>query len=229
MNNITTERTIQNRIFFRKPIKTKILNSQDDIIEIVGEYTKNVRKTNDIVVLSESPVAITQGRAVAENSIKIGLLAKLLWRGVRNVNYGVGLRSKTSMQCAIDECGKFRIIVAAFLGFFGKLVGKRGVFYRVAGKQAALVDAAHTSPVPPYNKTVIKGPINCEEICEEIRSVYGNEAAIMDINDIGGSWVIGKSRGIDSKLLEEIMNDNPQGQGDELTPICLVWEKENLT
>ncbi len=226
MSNNITERMVGTKVYLRQPIKTKILTQEDGIIDIVLEYTEGKRKKNDIVIMSESPVAITQGRAVLEDEIKIGLLSKLLWRCVGKVPYGVGLRSKTSMQCAIDECGHVRIIVAAIAGAIGKLFGIHGVFYRVAGKQAALVDAAHTSPVPPYNTTVIKGPIHTDEICQKIYEMTGNEAAIMDINDIGGSWVIGKSAGVDAQLLEKIMRDNPQGQQMELTPLCLVWEKQ---
>ncbi len=226
MSNSITERSVGAKVYLRQPIKTKILTPEDDIIDIVLEYTEGKRKKNDIVIMSESPVAITQGRAVLEDEIKIGLLSKLLWRCVGKVPYGIGLRSKTSMQCAIDECGHVRIIVAAIAGAIGKLFGIHGVFYRVAGKQAALVDAAHTSPVPPYNTTVIKGPIHTDEICQKIHEMTGNEAAIMDINDIGGSWVIGRSAGVDAQLLEEIMRDNPQGQQMELTPLCLVWEKQ---
>ncbi len=226
MKNNITERKVGAKIYLRQPIKTKILTPQDDIIDIVLEYTEGKRKKGDIIVMSESPVAITQGRAVLESEIKIGLLSKLLWRGVSKVPYGVGLRSKTSMQCAIDECGHFRIIIAAIAGVVGKVFRIHGLFYRIAGKQAALVDAAHTSPVPPYNKTVIKGPIHTDEICRKIHKITGNEAAIMDINDIGGSWVIGRSPGINARLLEEIMGDNPQGQQLELTPLCLVWEKQ---
>lgn len=225
MRSNIIERIVDNRVFLRQPIKTKILTKEDDIIEIVKQYAEGIRKKNDIIVLSESPVAITQGRAIEESKIKVGLLARLLWRGVRKVNYGVGLRSKTSMQCAVDECGHLRIILAAIIGFLGKAVGKRGLFYKIAGKQAALIDAAHTSPVPPYDKTVIKGPLQADEICNKIKSITGNETAIMDINNIGGSWVIGKSSGVDAELLEKIMSDNPQGQQDELTPICLVREK----
>ncbi len=226
MSNNITEKTVGTKVYLRQPIKTKILTPEDDIIDIVLEYTEGKLKKNDIVIMSESPVAITQGRAVLESEIKIGLLSKLLWRCVGKVPYGVGLRSKTSMQCAIDECGHVRIFVAAIAGAIGKLFGIHGVFYRVAGKQAALVDAAHTCPVPPYNTTVIKGPIHTDDICRKIKEKTGNEAAIMDINDIGGSWVIGKSAGVDAKLLEEIMSDNPQGQQMELTPLCLVWEKQ---
>lgn len=226
MTDKITEKRVGSRVFCRQPIRTKILTPDDSIVDIVLRYTKEIIKPGDIIVMSESPVAITQGRAVNEKDIKIGLLAKILWRGVKKVPYGVGLRAKTSMQCAIDECGAARIIIAAIGGAIGKLCGIKGLFYRIAGMQAALIDAAHTSPVPPYDGTVIKGPIHTHEICEEIYSRTGNDAAIMDINDIGGSWVIGRSSGIDVPLLEEIMKDNPQGQQMELTPLCLVWEKK---
>ncbi len=227
MNERPTPRKINHRCFLRSPIKTKILTPNDDIISIVCEYTNGLRKENDIIVISESPVAITQNRAINEEGIKVGFMAKFLWRGVKNVEYGVGLRSQTSMQCAIDECGHLRILFAAVFGLCGKLIGKRGIFYKVAGNQAALIDAAHTSPVPPYDKTVIKGPVKTNQICKKIKQLTGNETAIMDINDIGGSWVMGKSDGVDEKLLEQVMNDNPQGQQKELTPICLVWEKND--
>ncbi|HHI87803.1 MAG TPA: hypothetical protein ENK03_02570 [Candidatus Cloacimonetes bacterium] len=226
MKDKITEKKVGCKIFCRQPIKTKILTPEDDIIDIVLSYTEGYRKPGDVIVMSESPVAITQGRAINEKDIKIGFLARILWRGVKKVPYGVGLRSKTSMQCAIDECGVIRIIIASICGAIGKLFGIRGLFYKIAGMQAALIDAAHTSPVPPYEGTVIKGPIHTNEICEEIYTKTGNDAVIMDINDIGGSWVIGKSAGIDAPLLEEIMNDNPQGQQMELTPLCLVWEKK---
>jgi hypothetical protein len=221
-----SERVVDGRIFIRVPIKTKILTPNDDMLDIVKSYTKDALLPDDIIVLSESPVAITQGRAIPENEIKVGILAKILWRGVRKVSYGVGLRSPTSMQCAIDEVGHTRIIIAAFIGLLGKIFAKRGWFYKIAGKQAALIDAAHTSPVPPYDKTVIKGPVKPDELCKKIKGATGNETAIMDINDIGGSWVIGKTEGINAPLLGKIMADNPQGQQLELTPICLVREKK---
>jgi len=223
MHNI---RTVENKTYFRIPVKTKILGPDDDIVEIVNRYTGDITKPGDIIVVSESPVAMTQGRAIFETDIKVGFLANLLWRGVRNVEYGVGLRSPTSMQCAIEETGKFRIISAAFIGFIGKIFGKRGWFYKIAGKQAALVDAAHTSFIPPYDKTVIKGPLYSDEICRRIKKITGLDAAIMDINDIGGSWVIGSSEGVDKYLLQKIMDDNPQGQKSEQTPICIVREKK---
>ncbi|MBN2460367.1 MAG: coenzyme F420-0:L-glutamate ligase [Candidatus Cloacimonetes bacterium] len=214
--------TIDQREFLRIPIRTHILQPTDDILEVIRKYTAGILEKDDIITISESPLAITQGRAVSVAEIKVGLLARILWRFVAKVKYGIGLRSPTSMQCAVDEVGHLRIILAAFIGALGKLLGRKGDFYRVAGMQAALIDAAHTSPVPPYDQCVIKGPRNPALVAAQIQAALGNETAVMDINDIGGCWMIGGSAGIDKKFMEKVMRDNPQGQGDELTPICLV-------
>lgn len=209
--------------FLRIPVKTKILQAGDDFIEIIKCYASDFLQVDDIIVISESPLAITQGRAINVKDIKIGLLANFLWRFVSKVNYGIGLRAPASMQCAIDECGAFRIFFAALIGGLSKVILRRkGDFYRIAGKQAALIDAAYTTTVTGYESCVIKGPLNPEKVAQHISEKINHEVAIMDINDIGGSWVIGHSKNINVELLEKVMKDNPQGQGDELTPICIV-------
>src|SRR5690554_4710684 len=161
--------------FLRIPVKTGILTGDDDILDVVQDSVKGVIEPGDIIVISESPLAITQGRAIAEKDIKVGLLASILWHFVGKVNYGIGLRSPTSMQCAIEESGHLRILLAAAISCLGKLIGRKGDFYRIAGKQAALIDAAHTSPVPPYDRCVIKGPKDRSEerrVGKECRSLW---------------------------------------------------------
>jgi hypothetical protein len=71
---------------------------------------------------------------------------------------------------------------------------------------------------------VIKGPKDPEIEAQRIKNSLGNECAVMDINDIGGCWMVGGSSGIDKEFMEQVMKDNPQGQGAELTPICLIRE-----
>ncbi len=222
MRNFTPVVKINNVNYRRIPIKTRILSPNDNIIDLINEYVLPHYKSGDIVTLSESPVAITQGRAVPVSQLKIGFLAKFMWRFVAKVPYGVGLRAPESMQCAIDEVGGLRIIFAAAIGAITKLFGIKGMFYRVAGMQAALIDAATTSPVPPYDKCVIKGPKNPQKVTDDILNATNINTVIMDINDIGGSWAIGASKNVDKKLVEKIMKDNPQGQGDELTPFCII-------
>ena len=216
--------TVGNQRYMRMPVKTKILTRNDDIVDVIKEYAVPQMQSGDIITVSESPLAITQGRAVPVAELKIGLLAKILWRFVAKVPYGIGLRHPASMQCAIEECGAMRILFAALVGGIGKFIGRKGKgdFYKIAGMQAALIDAVGTTPVPPYNETVIKGPLNPALEAKRIYDTTGFQAAIMDINDIGGCWMIGGSNGVSKQFMEKVMIDNPQGQSDELTPICIV-------
>jgi F420-0:gamma-glutamyl ligase len=204
----------------RRTIRTHQITANDDIAQVVEEYTRPHRQSGDWLTVSEKVVAVSQGRAIPESQIRVGWLARILWRRVRKVSYGIGLRSPTSMQCAINECGRMRLLCAAVVGFLGKAVGRRGDFYRIAGMQAATIDAAHTSPLQP--DCVILGPREPDKVAEAIRRATGCEAAVMDINDIGGSWVLGASAGIDRRLLENVMRDNPWGQKDEQTPVAIV-------
>jgi len=213
--------------FERIPIKTHILSPEDDMAQVILRYAKPLMQDGDILTISESPLAITQGRAIPVQEIKVGFWAKILSHFVAKVPYGIGLRSPTSMQCAIDETGLFRILFAAKIGAIGKLFGRKGDFYRVAGMQAALIDAASTSPVPPYNNTVIKGPKDPEKEAIRLSAALKHPVAIMDINDIGGSWMIGGSQGVNKDFIEMAMKDNPQGQADELTPLCIVRRVAN--
>lgn len=52
---------------------------------------------------------------------------------------------------------------------------------------------------------------------------------IVDSNDFG-RVILGKSFDIkfDNKILEEMIEDNPAGQGKQTTPIVLIREKSNI-
>ncbi len=206
----------------RIPVETKVLSTADNMSDIIRTYALPLLKPGDILTISESPLAITQGRAIPVDQIKPGWLAKFLSRHVMRVPWGTGLGSPTSMQCAIDECGSLRILFAAVIGAVGKLLGRSGDFYRLAGMQAALIDAAETSPVEPYTHTVIKGPLHPAQTAQELAEEFGCPVAVMDINDIGGCWMIGASAGVSRHFVEMVMKDNPQGQDDELSPLCII-------
>ncbi len=204
------------------PVKTKLLTENDDIEDIIEIYAKTFLQKDDIVVIAESALAITQARAIPEDKIELGFIAKILWRFVAKVPYGVGLRSPESMQCAINESGVLRILIAAIFSAVTKPFGVHGIFYRIAGKQAAMIDAAHTTPVEPFNRCVILGPKKPDSVAQKLKKHFQTEFAVMDINDIGGSWVVGNSGAIPVKKLQEIMKINPMGQGKEMTPLCIV-------
>lgn len=216
------EISVAGRRYLRLPVMTHIVTERDDIVDVVVKYAGPLVRPGDVVVVSEKVTAITQGRAVPIDRIRVGLLAHLLWRHVRQVPYGVGLRSPYSMQCAIDECGAARILFASVVGAVGKLLGRRGDFYRIAGPQAATIDAAGTAGIAQFRDSVIKGPKDPDGVARRIAQRLGVEAAIVDVNDIGGSWALGASPGVDRALVEAALKDNPLGQGDEQTPVGLI-------
>jgi len=206
----------------RIPVKTHVLLETDPMVETVKRYALPVAQPGDIITIAESPVAVMQGRAIPISRIKVGFWASVLWRFVKKVPYGIGLRSPWSMQCAIDEVGAPRIIRAAIAGAWGKLRGRSGDFYKVAGKQAAMIDAAHTSGVKEFYECVIKGPKDPDGTAQMLSRELGFPVAIVDANDIFGCAVVGVPSGLDVKMVREAMRDNPAGQGDELTPIIIL-------
>lgn len=211
---------LDGRAYVRLPIKTPVINSRDDLHAIIRTYAVPHVQPGDILFISEKCVAITQGRSIPESELKIGLTARILWRFVAKVPYGIGLRRPSSMQCAVNECGAARIWFAAIVGALGKLVGRRGDFYRIAGPQAAMIDAATTSPLQP--ECVCMGPKDPDVVATRIRDEFGVGCAIVDVNDIGGSWAVGTSAGVERKLVERALKDNPLGQGTECTPMGLL-------
>ena len=211
--------------FARLPIRTPVLVRSTDLIATITQFAVPHAKPGDVLFISEKAVAVTQGRAIPESEIKIGLTARILWRCVGKVPYGIGLRRPSSMQCAVNECGAARIWLAAIVGALGKMVGRKGDFYRVAGPQAATIDAATTSPLQP--DCVILGPKNPDKVASDVLRHTGLECAIVDVNDIGGSWVLGASAGVNRKLVEASLKDNPLGQGSECTPMGLLRRVEN--
>ena len=206
-------------------VKTGLITENDNLADVMRKNTLPVTRSGDIVTIAESPVAIMQGRAIPISQIRPGFWATVLWRFVKKVPYGIGLRSPWSMQCAIDEVGAPRIVRASIAGAWGKLRGRSGDFYRVAGKQAAMIDAAHTSGVKEYYECVIKGPKDPDAVARQTKELTGCESAVVDANDIFGCAVVGASDGLDVELVQLAMKDNPAGQGDEKTPIVVLRQE----
>jgi F420-0:gamma-glutamyl ligase len=217
---------VDGQTYARIPVRTHVVTENDDIVDVAEKYAGPLVRSGDILVVSEKVVAITQGRAVPVEQIRVGALAKLLWPRVRQVKYGIGLRSPYSMQCAIDECGHVRILLAAIVGAIGKLLGRKGDFYRVAGIQAAMIDAAGTAGIDAFKGSVIKGPKDPNGVAQRLARRLRCAAAVVDVNDVGGSWAVGASRGLDRRLVEKAMRDNPLGQSAEQTPMGLIRRLE---
>ena len=208
----------------RYPVKTKLITPEDkDIYLIIEEYAKKYLEASDIVFISEKAVAFTQGRSYPIGEIKASKLAKFLSYYVTKTPAGIGLGSPETMQLAIEEAGIFRILLAAILGGLAKIFGIKGVFYIIAGSKARAIDGAVPYAIPPYNNYVSKGPQNSEKVAKKISEKIGVACAIVDANDIGVN-ILGKSKGVNKKLVAKILKDNPLGQTNECTPIGIIRE-----
>jgi hypothetical protein len=125
---------------------------------------------------------------------------------------------------AIRECGLFRILIASVIGFIGKLLGRKGDFYRVAGFKASSIDGPTPNTLPPYNSYVVLGPDKPDMVAKEIAGEIKERTVIADLNDFGGK-ILGRSdKSLDKFWLLSVLRDNPLGQCSEQTPIGIIRE-----
>jgi len=208
------------QIYLRIPIRTHEIKPPDSLPEQVSRYAGRLLRSSDTLVLSEKMVAATQNRLILADSIHPTRLAVWLAGKVTKTPYGIGLGSPLTMQLALRECGTWRILLAAAFGAVGKLLGIKGLFYRVAGRQAAWIDG--DAPYGMLRGHAVLGPKEPARVCQELDHLLGCRVAIMDVNDIGGCEICGASRGVDKRTLLALMKDNPLGQDVEQTPIGIL-------
>lgn len=201
------------------PVRTRILTDKDNIVDMIEKYAKQDVGPDDVISVAESVVAITQGRITRPEDMKVCFLAKILCRFVPQKG---SLSSVYGMQSAMDAEGQFRILFAMLIGMFAKLVGRNGVFYELAGAQAALVDDV-TGTMPPFDKCLVYGPHDPNGVAEEIKQRLGcYGAAVADVNDLKRAAVLGVSEGLEPKKLARILIDNPFGNASQRTPIVII-------
>jgi F420-0:gamma-glutamyl ligase-like protein len=207
--------------YARYPIKTHVIKPDDVIAEVVRQYAAPHVQPGDVLCISEKAVGITQGRAFPIADIRPGKMARLLCKFVKKTKHGIGLGSPETMQLAIQEVGLPRILLAAIAAAITKPFGIKGVFYHVAGRQAAAIDGPTPYTLPPYNRYASLAPKQPEKTAKELASVIGVPVAIIDANDLGVE-VLGASKGVDRELIRAAFKDNPLGQGSEQTPMAVV-------
>lgn len=201
------------------PVRTRILTDKDDIVDIIEQYAKADVGPDDVISVAESVVAITQGRIIRPEDLKPGLLARVMCRFVPQKG---SLSSAYGMQAAMNMEGEWRFFFAMIAGLLAKLAGKNGVFYELAGEQAALIDDV-TGTMPPFDKHIVFGPVNPAGVAEQIKQRLGcHGATVADVNDLKRSRIVGISAGLDARLLAKTLIDNPFGNASQKTPIVII-------
>ncbi len=206
----------------RHPVKTNIVMSGDDLVEILTKYAMPHIKDNDFIFMSEKIVAISQGRAFKLEDIKPSKLAKFLVKFVYKSPYGIGLGSPWTMELAIREVGAVKITFCAIIAGICKIFGKRGVFYNMLGEQVRAIDGPCDYTIPPYNNYAKMAPAKPNEVAKELTEKLGHKVYIVDANDIGVN-ILGKPDDeLTDEQLGEIFKDNPLGQAAQQTPVAII-------
>ncbi len=211
----------------RISIKTRLILNGDNLLMAIEDGLEEADEDiqpDDILFVSEKAVGASQGRyyLLDDGSLKPRRLAVLLSRFVTKTPGGIGLGIPETMECALTECGTPRILFAAFISAFGKLFGRKGDFYRIAGTKARSIDGPTSGTIPPFNRAVSLAPEDPDGVSRTIAEHFSCEAAVVDVNDLGGNILGVFPPELDRDLLVEILSDNPLGQGTASTPVGII-------
>ena len=235
--------TVDGERWSRYPIRTELFGKGDDLAEAVTGYVTGLAQAaadagRDIftmpwyLVVSEKIVAIAQGRSYFIWEIRPNWWARTLSKYVVRTPYGIGLGSPWTMQLALLEVGLPRILFASAVSVVGKAIGKRGWFYRVAGPAVRAIDGPTEYSAYPANVSAKLAPSRPAEVSAELADALRSGlpapakdtlrgVVVIDANDIGRN-VMGQASDRPDEFFEVVFADNPLGQGNERTPLCVV-------
>jgi len=206
----------------RHPVRTPVVKSGDNIKEMLNKLVVPYLQDGDMVFISEKIIAISQGRAFPIDEIKPSKLAYFLVKFVYKSPYGIGLGSPWTMELAIREIGRVKIVCAAMVAGVCKLFGKRGVFYNMLGERVRAIDGPCDCTLPPYNHYAKMAPAKPHEVAAELTKAIGHKVIIIDANDIGVN-ILGKpEKNMKDEEIAAIFKDNPLGQDRQQTPMAVV-------
>jgi asparagine synthase (glutamine-hydrolysing) len=222
------------RVFARLPVKTDLVNRGDDLDALFARQVVAHVKAGDTVVMAEKPIAASQGRSFALDEIHPTRLARVLSRAVTRTPHGIGLGVPETMQLALDEAGAPRILAASAASVAGKLLRRKGWFYKIAGPTVEAIDGPTPYTLPPHNTHAKLGPADPDGVAAGLAALLSKAAGgdvkmvVIDANDLTAT-VLGASPGADRGLVGYLMRDNPLGQGHEQTPVCVLRDCGALT
>lgn len=211
----------------RLAIHTHFIEIGECYLELAKKYIAPLMQKGDILSLAEKAIAMCQEQIVHRKDIKVGFWAKLLAKFARGNIHGPGVSEAPKMQLSIDLAGLPRILFASFMGALGKLVGKRGLFYKIAGHGIAGIDGLYPdSDFEIYKDMALLNPKNPQKVCQQLENLLGIGVMLVDANDLNVE-IFGRSNLLKDFSAEDLCGtimDNPAGQNAELTPFILIRE-----
>lgn len=213
------------RKFARHAIHTHFVQVGESYLNLIEQYVKPLYQEGDILSSSEKIISLCQKRVVYKKDMKLSWLAKFLSKFASHSSAGIGVDSPWKMQFAINQRGALYVVWAAICAGFGKLFGKRGVFYEMVGQEVAGLDGFYDHCFDVYGEFGIRIPEHSDAVCEEVYEKLGVKMMIVDANDIAQE-LLGKCAALEESEadLMAMIADNPCGNGTQLTPFTLIRE-----
>ncbi|MCD7845518.1 MAG: F420-0--gamma-glutamyl ligase [Oscillospiraceae bacterium] len=211
----------------RGAIQTHFVKIGEDYCELVRRYVLPVYQEGDILSVAEKIISLCQRNIIYKKDMKLTGLAKFLSKFASHSPYGVGVDNPWKMQFAIDHCGAGKIIWASIAAGVGKLFGKKGVFYKIAGPEVEGLDGFYTASFQEYWDYCIMLPKEPDEVCRRIREETGVTCMLVDANDFTRD-ILGKSPDLTltDDQCKELIDDNPSGNSTQLTPFVIIRKAE---
>lgn len=207
----------------RGAIRTHFVAVGEDYIELVKQYVLPHYQEGDILSIAEKVISLCQKNIIYKKDMKLTWLAKFLSRFASHSPHGIGVDNPWKMQFAIDHCGALKIIYASVAAGVGKLFGKKGVFYKIAGPEVAGLDGFYTASFEEYGNFCMMLPKEPNEVCRKIHEATGITCMVVDANDFERD-ILGKSPDLTltDEQCAELIRDNPSGNSTQLTPFILI-------
>jgi hypothetical protein len=179
---------------------------------------RGIASAEDVICVAETSVAIAQGRSIAAEYVRPTFLARLL---SEHAGIYATVNQPESMQLVMDNVGALKVLYASAAAAAGRVIGRRGDFYRILGSAVAEIDG-YTGTMPPYERHIVFGPENPDDAATAIAQACGAHAVIVDVNDLHKVEILGASSGVVISAVTECLRGNPHGNSDQQTPIVVL-------
>ena len=209
--------------FDRGAIKTHFVQIGEDYCDLVRKYVLPVYEEGDILSVAEKIISLCQKNIIYKKDMHLSGLAKFLSKFASHSTAGIGVDNPWKMQFAIDHCGALKIIWASIAGGVGKLFGKKGIFYNIAGPEVAGLDGFYTASFQVYGDFCMMLPKDPNGVCRRIKEETGVTCMLVDANDFERD-ILGKSPDLTltDEQCTELIRDNPTGNSTQLTPFIII-------
>lgn len=212
------------RRYQRYAIQTHFVQRRESQAELVRRYVLPLYQKGDVLAFGAKVMAMCTDSVKTKADVHPGLFARTAARFAGINSTGVGMHEPYKLQLVVDMCGLPRVLLASFVSAVTRPFGVKGLFYKICGHGVAGIDGFYfRSSFDVYKEMALINPEHPQELCDALTAETGVPTVLMDANDIDQNQ-LGKAHDfpLTDDQIQDVLRDNPFGQGDELTPLILI-------